>query len=169
MWLLGWIVVLGIILLIVAVSCGSGVSSDESVAGVLEHFCRYEAASEGIQEQCFSEGISSGAEKLLSREEWGPKAQAVLYAIGELKDCGSKSGPRCEPGDWPPVLENDVLLVDRYCAYGSESWAQYAGCYSHVRRQTVLAYANRSYPTNASSYAVGVSTDCGYDSGPFCR
>ena len=134
---------------------------------VIERFCRYEAASEDAEDACFSRATEHGFEGVVQREEWGPRAQAALYALGEIKGCLSRAGPRCEPGDWPPVNEHESLLVLRYCNYGSVSAAQLAGCTHHVYRVNVLDYARRAYPTNAASYAVGDRTDCGSDSGPF--
>jgi hypothetical protein len=107
-------------------------------------------------------------QKLVHREEWGPRAQAVLYAFGEVKDCGSQAGSRCEPWDWPRVLNGESLLVQRYCSYGAKSPAQLVGCIHNVSPAVVLAYARRAFATLAASYAVGDRTDCGSDSGPFC-
>ncbi|HET7590974.1 MAG TPA: hypothetical protein VFK14_12440 [Solirubrobacterales bacterium] len=146
--------------------CG-GVESD-TVGVVLEHFCRYEAVSEDAEDTCFTFATNHGLDKLVHREEWGPRAQAALYALGEIKGCLSQAGPRCQPGDWPPVFTHESLLVNRYCNYGSVSAAQLVGCTRHVYRVNVLDYARRAYPTNAASYAIGDRTDCGYDSGPFC-
>jgi hypothetical protein len=155
---------LGIVAVAVVSSCGGGVDSNESVAGVLEHFCQYEANTGDQVQQCFE----AGSEKMLHREEWGPRAQATLYALGEIKGCLSKAGNECEPATWT-VDRRSSLLVERYCAYGSKSGAQEVGCIDHVRPPEVFSYAHRSYPTNAAIYAIGDSTSCGYDSGPFCE
>lgn len=160
--------VLGIVAMAAVTGCGNGVESDESVAGVLEHFCRYEANSEDQEQRCFEDGISGGAEKMLHREEWGPRAQAVLYALGEMPGCLSHSGKRCELATWSVQTRPPSLLLKRYCYYGSKSTAQVAGCLAHVDEIKVVLYGTRTYPTNAGSYAVGDRTDCGYDSGPFC-
>jgi hypothetical protein len=144
------------------------------VAGVLEHFCRYEANSaeeeeeEEEEEACFGYATEHGLAKLVHREEWGPRAQAVLYALGELKECGSRAGSRCESGDWPHVLHGESLLVQRYCDYGSKSPSQVVGCIHNVSPAIVLGYARRPYATPAARYAVGERTACGSDSGPFC-
>jgi hypothetical protein len=159
--------VLGLIVAILLAGCGSSGGSD-TVAGVLEHFCRYEADGANAEDACFSYATEHGSDKLIHREEWGPRAQAVLYALGEMKECGSRAGTRCEPGDWPHVVEGESLLVQRYCNYGSRSAAQLVGCIHNVSPATVLSYARRAYPTHAASYAIGDRTDCGYDSGSFC-
>ncbi|MDX6609691.1 MAG: hypothetical protein QOF85_1616 [Solirubrobacterales bacterium] len=143
------------------IGCGSGGS--DTVGVVLEHFCSYEAFSDADESACFTEATEHGFDKVVRREEWGPRAQAVLYALGEVKDCLSRAGSQCERGDWPPVLEHESLLVSRYCAYGASSIAQLHGCVQHVTPSTV-----RTYRTNAERYAVGDRTTCGYDSGPFC-
>jgi hypothetical protein len=44
---------LGIVAVAVISGCGGGVDSSESVAGVLEHFCQYEADTEDQVQQCF--------------------------------------------------------------------------------------------------------------------
>jgi hypothetical protein len=143
------------------VGCGEG--SGVTVGIALERYCRYDAASEDDEANCFDYATEHGFDKLMHREEWGSKAQAVLYALGEIKDCLSRSGPRCKPPDWPDETEGWSLLVRRYCAYGSISYAQMIGCNRHVTPSTV-----RTYSTNAEQYAVGDQINCGYDAGPFC-
>lgn len=146
-----------------AAGCSEGTDPDESVAGVLEHFCQYEADSEDETQECFD----GGGEKLLLRQEWGPHAQAMLYALGEVKGCLSKAGSECEAATWT-VDRKHSLLVERYCAYGSETAAQLGGCLAHVRKVEVLARGLRTLPTEAGSYAVGDRVNCGYSAGPFC-
>lgn len=158
---------LGLIAAGLFAGCGGGSSSD-TVGIALEHFCRYEAESANAEGACFSYATEHGLDRWVRREEWGPRAQAVLYALGELKECGSRAGSRCQPGDWPHVLEGESLVVQRYCSYGSQSSTQLVGCIRNVSPGAVLAYARRAYATDAASYAIGDRTDCGYDSGLFC-
>jgi len=149
--------------------CGSSIEPHESVAGVAEHFCRYEADSADEEQDCFSTLIDGNTERTMHREEWGPRAQAMIYALGELPGCGSKAGSQCEPATWE-VKRSETLVAQRYCAYGSSSAAQFAGCIAHVRPSGIIGDAVGKYAaTNADSNAVGDKTDCGYDSGPFCR
>jgi hypothetical protein len=153
----------GIVALVAFTGCGNSSSYDESVGGVLEHFCRYQYASEDDEVTC----VANGSERELHREEWGPRAQAVLYALGEVKGCLSKAGSRCETATWK-VHRRSSLLVERYCNYGAKSEAQIIGCIHNVSPAEVLGYAGRQYATAAASYAVGDRTNCGYAAGPFC-
>jgi hypothetical protein len=142
---------------------GCGEESGATIGEVLERYCSYSATSEDDDVNCFTYATEHGFEKLLHHEEWGPKAQAVLYAIGEVKGCLSRSGERCVPGNWPDATEGSSLLVRRYCAYGSASYAQLVDCNRHVTPSTV-----RTYTTSAEEYATGDRINCGYDAGPFC-
>ena len=140
----GILLALGIVVLAAITGCANSFSSDESVVGVLEHFCRYESATEDDEQTCFE----NGSERELHREEWGPRAQAVLYALGEVRECLSRAGSRCEPASWK-LHRRTSLLVERYCNYGAKSEAQIGGCVHNVSPAEVLAYASRSYPTAA--------------------
>ena len=144
---------LGIVVVAVVSGCGGGVDSDESVAGVLEHFCQYEANTEDQVQQCFE----AGSEKMLHREEWGPRAQATLYALGEIKGCLSKAGNECEPATWT-VDRRSSLLVERYWRLRLEVGSAGGRMIDHVRPSEVFSYARRGYPTNAAIYAIGDRT-----------
>ncbi len=159
------VLVLGLSAVLLTAGCG-GTEPAPAFSQLLERFCRYGAVSTEAEDDCVA-AAAKDPSKLIHREEWGPRAQAVLYAIGEISSCLSRAGPRCTPGAWPPHRD-ESLLVERYCAYGAVSAARRRECLLSVDRAEVLARAHRANPTHAASYAIGDRTRCGGDAGTFC-
>jgi hypothetical protein len=129
-----------------------------------ERYCNYKATSEDNAVNCLTYLADQGdIQEEVESELRGRYAQAALYALGEIKACLSRSGPLCEPGDWPRASLDRSFLVARYCLYGAVSRAQLKGCVTNVSPETVA-----SYSTPAARYARGDLIYCGPSAGPFC-
>jgi len=153
------------VFVLIAAALTAGCADSEVTAGEFgERFCRYKASSDESVENCLSYLSAQGdVQEEVESELRGRYAQAALYALGEIKACLSRSGPLCEPGDWPRVHPDRSFLVARYCVYGATSQAQLEGCLTHVGPETVA-----SYSTPAARYARGELIACGLSAGPFC-
>ena len=65
---------------------------------------------------------------------------------------------------WAVKAEADGPSIERYCYYGSVSYAQYDGCLTHVGEDDV---ERRS--SEAARFAKGEFDSCGRQSGPLCE
>jgi hypothetical protein len=150
---------------LVAVALAAGCGESNVTAGEFgERYCNYKATSEDNAVNCLSYLADQGdIQGEVESELRGRFAQAALYALGEIKGCLSRSGPLCEPGDWPRASPDRSILVARYCVYGAVSRAQLKGCVTNVSPETVA-----SYSTPAARYARGDLIYCEPSAGPFC-
>lgn len=151
--------------LLVAAALAAGCGDSGVTAGEFgERYCNYKATSEDNAVSCLTYLADQGdIQEEVESELRGRYAQAALYALGEIKECLSRSGPLCEPGDWSRASPDRSFLVARYCVYGAVSRAQLKGCLDNVSPETVA-----SYSTPAARYARGDLIYCGPTAGPFC-
>jgi hypothetical protein len=143
---------------------GSGSEESPAVAAFVGRYCRYAATSQEQASNCVGRFDSASSPHQAVEEELrGPNAQAVLYALGDVRTCRSQAGPLCEPASWGRLDRGGEDVIARYCAYGASSRARLKECADHAGLTAIEAS-----DTNAARFARGDLTACLEDAGRFC-